>query len=141
LSDVIDGYIARKTNTVSTFGAVLDSIADFILVIVMFILFAPILPWELWQIYWITGIASMRCVSLLVGFIKYHTLSFLHTYANKVTGLMLFCFPFLYYLADLTIAAMIICSIASLSALEELIIGIKSKKLNRDIRGLFIKKA
>ena len=34
LTDMIDGLIARKTNTVSTFGARLDTAADFALVAV-----------------------------------------------------------------------------------------------------------
>lgn len=35
LSDVLDGIIARKTNTASSFGARLDTIADFIFVTVL----------------------------------------------------------------------------------------------------------
>jgi len=137
ISDIMDGYVARKTNTVSKSGAILDSIADFILIVVMLILFIPILSLERWQIYWILIIAFIKCVSLLTGFIKYRALSFLHTYANKITGLILFCFPFLYHTVDLTITAIIICSIASISALEELVINITSRELNRDVKGLF----
>ena len=141
ISDVLDGYVARKTNTVSKSGAILDSVADFILVAVMLILFIPMLILDWWQIYWISAIALIRCASLLIGFIKYRALSLLHTYANKGTGFILFCFPFLYHIADLTIAAIIICSAASLSALEELFITVKSKELNRDVKGVLAVKA
>jgi len=37
LSDVLDGIIARKTNTTSNFGAKLDTIADFIFVTILLI--------------------------------------------------------------------------------------------------------
>ena len=30
LTDMIDGWVARKTNTVSEFGAKLDTVADFV---------------------------------------------------------------------------------------------------------------
>jgi len=137
ISDILDGYVARKTNTVSKLGAILDSVADFIFVVVMLIIFVPMLLLEWWQIYWISIIALTRCVSLLIGFIKYHALTFLHTHTNKFTGLILFCFPLLYHVAGINITTIIICGIASLSALEELIINATSKKLKRDVRGLY----
>ena len=34
LSDMLDGFVARKTDTVSKFGARLDTIADFVFVVV-----------------------------------------------------------------------------------------------------------
>ena len=136
ISDISDGYIARKTNTVSKTGVVLDSVADLIFVAVMLYIFIPIISWELWLLCWITGIAFVRVVSLIIGFAKYRAFAFLHTYANKITGIALFCFPFFYQLIDLTITAIVLCSIASLSALEELTINLKEKNLNRDIRGL-----
>ena len=141
LSDIFDGYVARKTNTTSKLGTVLDSVADFIFVIVVLVLFVPILPFELWRIYWIAGIALIRCGALLIGFVKYHAFAFLHTRTNKVTGFALFCFPLLYHAVDLTSAELIVFSIASLSAIEELIINAKSKTLNRDVQSLFSKQA
>ena len=41
LTDVIDGYIARKTRTTSDLGAKLDSIADVIFYLVLIILLFP----------------------------------------------------------------------------------------------------
>ncbi|MCL2081533.1 MAG: CDP-alcohol phosphatidyltransferase family protein [Oscillospiraceae bacterium] len=139
ISDILDGYIARKTNTASKTGAALDSIADFVLVTVMLVIFIPIVSRELWLLYWIAVIAIVRLVSLGIGFVKYQTAAFLHTYTNKATGIALFCFPLFYHVADLMLTAIILCSIASLSAVEELIINLKEKDLNRNIRGLFYK--
>ena len=139
ISDMLDGYLARKTNTVSKAGATLDSIADFIFVSVMVIIFIPLISWELWLIYWIAAITIIRLVSLLIGFAKYHSVAFLHTYANKATGLALFLFPLFYHAADITIVAIALCIIASLSAIEELVINLKKKQLDKNIRGLFCK--
>ena len=89
------------------------------------------------MLLWISIIALIKIMTLVIGFAKYRAFAYLHTYANKATGIVLFCFPFFYQLADLTVISIILCSIASLSALEELTININEKDLNRDVRGLF----
>ena len=40
---MLDGFVARKTDTVSKLGARLDTIADFVLVVVCLIKLLPIL--------------------------------------------------------------------------------------------------
>lgn len=134
-SDALDGYIARKTKSTSQLGASMDSVADAIFIVVLLIVFLPVLHLSWWIIGWIGGIALIRIGSLIIGFVKYHALAFIHTYANKATGLMLFCFPFMYSLFGLTITSSLLCGLASFSAIEELIINIKSKELSRDIYG------
>ena len=42
-TDMIDGTIARKTNTVSELGSKLDTIADFVFVVVCMIKLIPVL--------------------------------------------------------------------------------------------------
>ena len=137
ISDILDGYIARITNTTSKLGEILDSIADCTLVTVIFVIFLPVLEWERWMIFWIILIALMRVFSSIVGFIKYQTLSFLHTYANKATGILLALFPVWYHFFRLDIIVFALCGIASISAVEEAIIIIRSKELNRNTRGIF----
>ena len=43
LSDMVDGIIARKTNSVSEFGSRFDSIADFVFVAVCLIKILPVM--------------------------------------------------------------------------------------------------
>lgn len=137
ISDIIDGYVARHTNSSSKFGALLDSISDFIFIIVMVPICITAFSWSWWMIAWISGIAGVRFLSLGIGLKKYHSLAFLHTNLNKVTGFLLFCFPIFYSLCGLIVTTIIICSIASISSMEELLITIKSKELQRDIRGYY----
>lgn len=137
ISDVLDGIIARKMNLVSKKGQILDSIADFLMVILLLLVFVLNLNLPLWVIYWLVSIAVIRLTSLGVGFIRYRQLAFLHTYANKLTGAGLFCFPFLYVGLGLYTTTILICFIASISAIEELIINAVSKKLWRDIKSVF----
>ena len=139
VSDILDGYIARKTNTVSKLGETLDSIADFVLIAVMLVILIPLLAWESWMLWWVGGIALIRFTSLGVGFTKYRVFVFLHTYANKATGLVCALFPFIYQVLGLTITTGLLCAIASLSAIEELIISLSSKEIDRNTKGLFSK--
>ena len=137
ISDVFDGYIARKTNTASKFGEILDSTADFVLIAVMLIIFIPLLAWEQWMLYWIGAIALTRFTSLVVVFAKYRAFAFLHTYGNKATGIACACFPVFYKLLGLNVTAFIVCAVASLSAFEELLINIGAKELNRNRKSVF----
>lgn len=139
ISDFLDGYLARRAKLTSQFGATIDSIADAIFIGVVLIIFIPLLQIPLWILCWIGSIALVRIGSLVIGLIKYRTITFLHTYANKATGLALFCFPFLYNWLGLTVTASLLCSLASLSALEELMINILSQTLSRDIKSIFAK--
>lgn len=138
-SDIIDGYMARKTNSTSSIGSMLDSIADIIFMSAVIIAFLPILLIPIRILIWIILIAFVRIVSLLVVYFKYHTFAIVHTYANKITGLSLFCCPYLYIFVNITALGCIMCTIASISAIEELMINITSKELSRNVSGLFIK--
>lgn len=129
--------IARKMNLVSKNGQLFDSTADFFIIIVLLSIFVRNFKISLFVIYWVAIIAVMRLTSLGVGFIRYKQLTFLHTYTNKLTGIALFCFPFMYIGLGLYTATIIVCFVASISAMEELIINTVSKKLCRDINSIF----
>lgn len=138
LSDILDGFVARKLNQKSSMGAKLDSIADlFFATAIMFIVIKNI-TFPAW--IWICAalIATLRILSYIIGFLKFKTFTSLHTYANKATGFMLFTFPLLYYVFGLTVAGILICILSFYSTLEELIITFNSKKLNRDCKSFFI---
>ncbi|MCT8976649.1 CDP-alcohol phosphatidyltransferase family protein [Clostridium sp. CX1] len=139
-SDIIDGYIARKTNSASGLGAILDSIADIVFMGAVIVAILPTIFVPMRIFIWIILIAFVRIVSLLVAYCKYHTLAILHTYANKATGFLLFCYPYLYNTVDISILWCLICTVATLSAIEELIIHITSKELSRNVIGIFIHK-
>jgi CDP-diacylglycerol--glycerol-3-phosphate 3-phosphatidyltransferase len=137
ISDIIDGPIARRTKTASNFGAFLDSAADLFFIAIVLIIFIPLLAFEAWMLFGVALVIGIRILALSIGFAKYRTLTLLHTYANKGAGLVMACFPIFFGLLGLAIAFTIIFAAASLSALEELIITIRSKELNRNIISLF----
>ncbi|MFD3260757.1 CDP-alcohol phosphatidyltransferase family protein [Paenibacillus lentus] len=139
-SDMIDGYLARKFNLTSQLGEKLDSIADMVLVVVMIVVLVPILSISIGIYIWIAVIGVIRVAALLVGFYKYCSFASLHTYANKVTGLLLFGVPFFLDWININILGVIMCTVASLSAIEELIVQITSKELSRNVKSILAKK-
>ncbi len=136
-TDVLDGYIARKTKNISKAGAIFDSVADFIFIIIMLFIMIPIIDISFWVQLWLINIAMVKGTSLLIGFVKYRSLAFLHTYMNKATGALLFTFPLLYNGLGITITAFLLCSIASIAAVEELVINLISKELSYNIKSIF----
>lgn len=137
LSDMSDGYLARKWGVSSSFGAALDSMGDFFMLVIVFYRMIPYLDLRLPIILWIAMIAGIRFASGIISFMKYHSFVFLHTYANKAAGFLLFCFPLLFQFMGIQTAAVILCLIASISAVEELLIQVLSSKLNQDIISIF----
>ena len=138
-SDMLDGFIARRFRVISRFGAALDSVADTVFVLALAFVLLPmvILPLSIWL--WLAGIAVIKLTSFITGFFKYRSLAFLHTYANKIAGITLFLFPLAYgiWREHAAASAGILCAIASIAALEELIINMTSSKLDPDIKSWF----
>lgn len=137
LTDVLDGYIARRQKCVTKLGAALDSAADLAVILCTVIALLPILDIPLWLIIWVAAIFLVRCVTATVGFVKFHALAFIHTVANKVAGVCIFLFPLWYAMFGLPYTGALLCGVASVSAVEELIIVLTSKELDTEKAGLF----
>jgi len=136
ISDVLDGFLARKTGTVTRTGQILDSTADVIFFVIVVIVYVRTLRPGVIFIAWIAAVCILRTASLITGLVRFKEFIFLHTYANKAAGFTLFCFPFLDILSP-GAAFIAACSIASVSAAEELIINLTSQKPDRDIKSIF----
>ena len=57
---MVDGTVARKTNSISEFGARFDSVADFIFLAVFLIKFLPLIHFPMWLWIWIAVIAIIK---------------------------------------------------------------------------------
>ena len=136
LTDILDGYIARKTKTQSDFGAKLDTIADLIFAIIIAIIIFPIIVKNPIYIVLIICIFIIKISSIIINYIKYKEFAILHTYGNKITGLTIFITMYFIYSKYLNICIYIVCFIAIISSIEELIINIKSKKLERNKKNI-----
>lgn len=119
LSDVLDGAVARRTNTVSAFGATLDTIADFGFVIVCMVRLLPALAIPLWLYGWIGLIVLIKCINIVSGYVIEKKFVALHTTMNKVTGFLLFVLPLTATFAALTVSAVAVCAVATFTAVQE----------------------
>ena len=119
MSDAVDGWVARKTNTVSELGSKLDTIADFILVVVGFIKWIPIIEVAMWIWIWIGLIAAIKIINLLFGIILYKKIVVEHTLMNKVSGFLLFLLPLTFTIIEIKFSAIVVCGVASLAAIQE----------------------
>ena len=118
-SDMIDGTIARKTNSASMFGSKLDTIADLIFVAASLFKLLPAI--HLPQYLWIWGglIALIKIINIILEYAYKKQFLSLHTIMNKVTGAVLFLLPLTVSFVKLHYIAIAACSIATLAALQE----------------------
>ena len=61
-TDMVDGTVARKTNTASEFGSRLDTAADFIFAVVCLVRLIPNLELPFWSLIWTAVIAFMKAI-------------------------------------------------------------------------------
>lgn len=139
LTDVLDGWIARKTNTDSDFGAKLDSAADLLFyAVILFRVFPALwntLPVNIW--YAVAGIGLVRISAYLIGAVKYHRFVSLHTYLNKVTGVAVFLTPFSLITDRAVVFCPIVCVVAAAASLEELMIHLCSEAYCPNTKSIF----
>ncbi|MDP4205839.1 MAG: CDP-alcohol phosphatidyltransferase family protein [Bacteroidota bacterium] len=141
ISDVADGYLARRLTAETRLGAKLDSLADFI--------FWCIALYALWIqtdvgndliILWgASGVVLIRMVNFLITKSKFKQWGMIHTIGNKATGLILFLLlPIYFYEGRLPGAISVsLVLIAMLSAIEESIIIIASKTYDVNRKSIF----
>ena len=118
-SDMIDGTIARKTHSTSELGAKMDTAADFVFVIVSLIKLLPAIHIPGWLWIWGSVIAIVKVSNIIWGVVSKKQFISLHTIMNKVTGLLLFLLPLTISFMELEYIAIAVCSIATISAIQE----------------------
>ena len=127
-SDMIDGTIARKTNSANQLGSRLDTLADFIFITASLLKLLPAvqIPPGLW--IWGGIIAVIKVMNILWRYVSKNEFLSLHTILNKVTGLFLFLLPLTISFDIFQHMAIAACSIATLSAMQEWVYVISDHK-------------
>ena len=117
ISDMIDGWLARKLQAESKTGSVLDSIADLSFVACCAIQLLPILSIPSWLWIWAGIIVIIKIVNQISSLIIIKKFCFPHTIANKLTGFLLFLtVPTISWLI---IPIAIVAIIATFAAIQE----------------------
>ncbi len=118
-SDMIDGTIARMTNSTSKLGAKIDTAADFTFVTVSLIKMLPRMSIPGWLWIWGVVIAIIKIGNIIWGYVSKKQFISLHTIMNKITGLLLFLLPLTLSFAELKYSSIVVCSIATCAAIQE----------------------
>ena len=116
---MVDGTVARKTNSISRFGAKFDTVADFIFLAVSLTKFLPLIHIPRWLWIWIVVIAVVKISAVMFGIIYKRVLISLHTIMNKITGVILFLLPLTLNFVEMKYSIIVVCAIATLAALQE----------------------
>lgn len=119
ISDMIDGTIARKTNSTGRLGSQLDTAADLVFAVVSIIRLLPAVHMPSWLWIWGGVIAMTKIANIIVGYVSKKKFISLHTVMNKVTGLMFFLLPLTITFAELKYTAAVVCAVATFSAIQE----------------------
>ena len=119
ISDMLDGYLARKLHCESSTGALLDSLADIIFVACCCIKLIPVLAFPNWLWIWALVIVLIKVINQISALVIYKKCVFPHTIANKVTGFLLFVgIPVTFFVESL-IPIIIIAIFATFAAIQE----------------------
>lgn len=137
ISDIIDGPVARMLHQQSAFGAKFDSAADFVFFVSIGVIAILNVVFPVWALIFMCGVAATHFTSYGISYRKFRAIVALHTWLNKAAGVMLYAFPVLYFVLGMDAACGTICFIALVAAVEELVLIIRSKELDRDRKSLF----
>lgn len=119
VSDMVDGWVARRTHMASELGAKLDTVADIVFVIVCMVKLLPVLDITTWLWVWIGVIALIKIINIISGFVVQKRFVSVHSIMNKTTGLLLFIFPLTISFIDLKYTAALVCIFATFAAIQE----------------------
>ncbi|HOP40051.1 MAG TPA: CDP-alcohol phosphatidyltransferase family protein [Geobacteraceae bacterium] len=123
LSDVADGYLARRLHQESDLGARLDSWGDFALYIT-----TPLSAWWLWpelilrEACYVTLVVVSFVLPILIGFVKYRRLTSYHTWGAKLSAVFMGCSTVLLFAGGPAFPFHLSTGILVLTQVEEVII-------------------
>jgi CDP-diacylglycerol--glycerol-3-phosphate 3-phosphatidyltransferase len=117
ISDIVDGWLARKLKCVTKMGALLDSIADICFVACCAWELLPILKLPQWLWLWTGVIVAIKIVNQISALVSYRRCCFPHTTANKWAGFLLFIAVPMTFCTVIPIT--IVAAIATFAAIQE----------------------
>ena len=119
VSDMLDGYLARKLHCESKTGALLDSLADLVFVICCCYKLIPLLVFPKWLWIWAGAIVAIKVINQISALVMYKKCFFPHTIANKVAGVLFFFGVPLTFSLESIIPVIITAVFATFAAVQE----------------------
>ena len=120
VTDIMDGFVARKLHAESEKGAMLDSMADMLFSVIYAVKILPLLNIPLWSWIWTAIIAAIKITGIFIASRNAHRLMIEHSFGNKLTGLLLYLLPLSVWAVDVKYGAVLVCIAATLTVIIEL---------------------
>ena len=117
ISDMIDGWLARKLHAETEAGAVLDSVSDIVFVACCAVRLIPAVEIPVWLWTWAGVIVFIKVLNQVSALVVCKRFCFPHTLANKLTGILLFLAAPAMFRSVIPIA--IVAAIATFAAVQE----------------------
>lgn len=139
-TDMVDGYLARKYQTISKFGAIIDSIADDLTVaagVIGVFVIAPEFVRE--QRAWIIVMFAMYLFETFYSLYKYKRISGFHTYTAKVGALVQGTYLILFFwISDMPLFFFYLAAgITILDLVEEILLVYFVESWQTNVRGIY----
>lgn len=144
ISDVADGYLARRYKWETRLGEQLDSLSDAVfysVILYLLVVHTNIIETQ-WAIIGIAAVMIVRAANFIITRARFQTWGAMHTWGNKATGILLYLYvPVVLIRNTLSfVPGLVICLIALASAIEEMVVLLMSKKYDANRKSLFIKR-
>ena len=145
LSDAFDGLVARKLGISSALGSALDSFSDLLFYGVMAAKIFPTLQRLLTPFQWviIAVPTGLHLIAYIICLFKFGKFSAIHTYANKILGLLVYAYPF-FFIGEIALLYGIYMYIGGVfalySAVETNLIHIIAKRYDDRNKSIFLVK-
>ena len=140
VTDIADGYIARKYQWVTKLGAKLDSLGDLvffaIILLIVFFRYGSVIA-DNYRWFLIT--LALKLTTAILSRIKYGEFVFIHTIANKLTGFVVFTAIVMIPFDKVACYITGVFVLATLAATEELAITLLNKTPDLNQKTIFKK--
>ncbi len=136
-TDLIDGPIARKTNSSSELGATLDTVGDVLtyLALTKILIKEKLVPW--WILVWIISAGVLFGICAFVSKHRFGRLYLPHTWLGKIFGGAVFVLPIAMQFMPGAVWMSVICTIATIHAFELFYVQLKSKEAQPFVASAF----
>ncbi len=139
LSDVLDGYLARKWRIESYFGAKIDSYGD-LLTMIAGLYGVYTMRWELIQpyVFWVWIFLISYALFYVLAFVRYRTIPSFHLYSWKTVAVLFALYFFILFLYGIEPVSFVTVVIAGILAnIEEIILVFILPKPRHNCKSLY----
>lgn len=130
ITDVLDGYLARKLHIESETGAKLDSVADLMLTVFIvsyiYLMDSAVL---MDNMLILVVLFIMKIIVIFITYIRFKRIAIVHTLGNKILGVLIFLLPISIYYQTVYFDWIVLIT-AALVIIDEMLLAIYSKSFN-----------